>query len=77
MKSLQWKEVLEFEDEQGNPGCWCLEIDSDIYGDVIWITKGEEKEYNIEYLKDNDYVCLKTLKTINGAKRWVERNVLK
>ena len=70
---LKWEIIEEMNDDDGSPTCWATEIRHEQYGKFCWITMISEDKYAVEILIDKEYITLKEFKTLNGAKRYVER----
>lgn len=72
----KWNVIHDADTETGDPTCWSLEINSHKYGRFIFITIDYNDFYNVEVDRDGEFKVLKSLKSLNGAKRWVRENIL-
>lgn len=70
---LKWEIIEEMNDDDGSPTCWATETIRHRYGKYCWITMTSEDKYAVEVLIGKEYTTLKEFKTLNGAKRYVER----
>lgn len=70
-----WYIIDECDDEEGNPTCWCAEINHPKYGKYVWINDMGD-HYNVEVICDgftNSFTELVRCKSLTSAKRWVTR----
>ena len=77
MKNV-WVEILEVcNEETGECEQWAREVNHEIFGKYIWITKEDEKCYVIEYdeIETDSFKKLFTAKSLKSAKAWVSRNI--
>lgn len=74
MQSI-WSIIHECDDDNGNPTCWTQEINHDLYGQYVWISKYSDDEYIVEVMPDTDPIPLTTCKSLTSAKRWVAVNI--
>ena len=72
----KWNIIHECDTEGGDPTCWSMEVNSHKYGRFVYITISYNKLYDVEVDRDGEFKVLKSLKTLNGAKRWVRENIL-
>ena len=79
---LKWEIVHESDDENGNPTTWAIDIrgtehEERLHSLFIWITKVNEREYEIEIDPYSmGFIRKMTCKTFSAAKRWVTMYLL-
>ena len=72
----QWEIIYECDDEDGDPCCWCLEINQEKYGKYCWITfNGKYFGIEVDY-GTKECIEIMQCKTLTSAKRWVSMNLL-
>lgn len=69
---LDWKPVIDCDDEDGNHTCWSTEINHPKYGKYAWIEETWDG-YGISTSNYEDSY-LKICKSLVGAKRWASLN---
>lgn len=76
---IEWKEIPECRDEDGNPTSWSAEVESPLYGRYIYIDKVSENSYDVVYYAMERSRQLNSDSTgfycLADAKNWVEDNV--
>lgn len=75
---MEWKPVLECDDEDDNPTVWASEINSSKYGKYAWISQEDDNEFSIttsNYDSNLGSEPLMVCKSLKSAKRWVSINV--
>ena len=70
-----WEIIEEMNDDANQPTCWAKEINNQEYGKFVWITINPRGKYDVEVEIENVLVTVKTLKTLSGAKKWVDKNI--
>lgn len=72
---MNWKPVLECDDDENNPTVWATKVDHEKYGQFIWIEKHDDNEYHITVCPNKLWRTLKICKSLASAKRWCSSNV--
>jgi hypothetical protein len=72
----QWEIVHDSDDEDGNPTCWCKEINHKKYGKYVWISHNGTELFDVEVSCSSGMIeSIMPCKSLTSAKRWVTINL--